>query len=126
MNLINSNPEIARQWEENKEATKEKIMRAYFKTTIEKVKNLNIHYVREEYTNQDQFAKDIGFEGRSDHFYLAFGNGKHKDDELDELRICFSISDEPGAETAIACPGKKGSYRGETFYVPAPWSSQEL
>ena len=61
MNMIKNSESNAQKWEQNPRDYKYKVMRAYFRTTIEKVKSLNVHFVKEDYADQNEFAKDIGF-----------------------------------------------------------------
>ena len=88
--MINYN---RKAYEQDRIAFSEEIFKAYFRSTIEKVKELNLKFKSgDRFDGKDSFASRLGL-GESEFTYECYD-----DKEIDELRIFYSVSSRPGQE----------------------------
>ena len=115
MNYVNNNTDAKAEYETNPTAFLEKMQKVYFKRGIELTKSLQVESLEPNYENQDAFAKAIGLDATE--FYLDFG--RDDTNELDEVRICFTLEKTPGMEKLRRCPERDvAKYRAKPFIVP--------
>lgn len=67
------------------------LFKEYFTSTLDKIKALNFTVSPGTFKSKVTFAKKLGL--KSTQFQAICG----RDNELDEIRICYSISAKPGA-----------------------------
>lgn len=71
------------------------IFKKYFMGTLKKFKNLNIKLVPGKVATKVDLAKQLGL--HASEFYAICGY----DNELDEIRICYDVYEEPGQELVM-------------------------
>ncbi len=80
--------------------TDSQIFHRYFEQVIKKYNSLPVKNVKKfNFNSKNEFAKALNL--KPSQFIAVCG----KDNELDEIRICFSL-DRPGNEKVIDCQGK--------------------
>ena len=67
-------------------------------STVDKVKGLNIKLSKGKVQTKTELASKIGL--HASEFYAICG----RDNELDEIRICYDIYYIPGLEEVMKCP----------------------
>ena len=78
--------------------SEKQLFKKYFTSTIDKVKALKLTLQSGTFKTKGDFAKKLGLGERT--FNAACG----RDNELDEIRICYDIYHEVGQEVIINCP----------------------
>lgn len=74
------------------------IYKSYFLKTVSKMKELKITFEKGKVATKAELAKIMKIPDNA--FYAICGS----DNELDEVRICFSITGTPGEEKLMKCP----------------------
>jgi ribonuclease I len=84
--------------EEGSALPAEEIQREYILGVVDKVKELDIQLSRQKVYSKGKLADLLGLEESQ---FLAICKW---DNELDEVRICYSVASTPGDEEIIDCP----------------------